>query len=71
MPGCHHTINSSSPAAYFRRLKMDSAAQLLRESEMRVADIRAAVGYDSPSKFSAAFKSVWGVCPADYRRTLQ
>ena len=50
---------------------MDSAAQLLRESEIRVADIGAAAGYDSPSKFSAAFKSVWGVCPADYRRTLQ
>ena len=38
---------------------------------MKVVDIGAAVGYDSPSKFSAAFKSAWGVSPADYRRRSQ
>lgn len=68
---CFKGVYGSSPAAYFRRLKMDYAAQLLRESEMKVADIGAAVGYDSPSKFSAAFKSAWGVSPAGYRRSLR
>ncbi len=68
---CFKGVYGSSPAAYFRRLKMDLAAQLLRESEMKVADIGAAVGYDSPSKFSAAFKSAWGVSPAGYRRSLR
>ncbi len=68
---CFKGVYGSSPAAYFRKLRMDRAAQLLRESEMRVSDVGTAVGYDSPSKFSAAFRSVWGVCPADYRRDVR
>lgn len=68
---CFKGVYGSSPAAYFRKLKMDRAAQLLAESDMKVADIGLAVGYDSPSKFSAAFKSAWNICPADYRRAAR
>lgn len=65
---CFKGVYGASPAAYMRRLRMDRAAQLLRETDLRVSDVGAAVGYESPSKFSAAFRSVWGVCPAEYRR---
>ena len=34
-----------------------------------MADIAQAVGYDSPSRFSAAFKETYGVLPREYRRT--
>ena len=48
---------------------MEQAARLLRETERSVADIAQAVGYDSPSRFSAAFKETYGVLPREYRRT--
>ena len=40
-----------------------------RETERSVADIAQAVGYDSPSRFSAAFKETYGVLPREYRRS--
>ncbi|MFR1637761.1 MAG: helix-turn-helix domain-containing protein [Eggerthellaceae bacterium] len=47
---------------------MERAAALLRETDLRVADIGLAVGYDSPSKFTAAFKAVIGQTPTVHRR---
>ena len=49
--------------------RMEQAARLLRETERSVADIAQAVGYDSPSRFSAAFKETYGVLPREYRRS--
>ncbi len=66
---CFKGVYGSSPAAYVRRVRMEHAAQLLRETSMRVSDVGGAVGYESPSKFSAAFKAAWGIPPAEYRRT--
>lgn len=66
---CFKGVYGSSPAAYVRRLRMERAAQLLRETAMRVSDVGCAVGYESPSKFSSAFKAAWGVPPAEYRRS--
>ncbi len=50
---------------------MEQAAKLLRETEMNVAEIARAVGYDSQSKFSAAFKSYFSILPTEYRRDAQ
>ena len=48
---------------------LEGTARLLRETERSVADIAQAVGYDSPSRFSAAFKETYGVLPREYRRS--
>ena len=56
------------PYAYLRTFRMERAAALLRETDLRVADIGLAVGYDSPSKFTAAFKAVIGQTPTVHRR---
>ena len=58
----------ASLAAHIKSHRMERAAQLLRETEQSVAEIARAVGYDSPSRFSAAFKGVFGVLPREYRR---
>ena len=47
---------------------MDMAAKMLRGTDMRVVDIATSVGYDSPSKFSAAFKAATGLAPSEYRQ---
>lgn len=60
-----------SIAAHIKRHRMDRAAQLLRETDWSVAQVARAVGYDSQSRFSAAFKSVYQALPREYRRKKQ
>lgn len=66
---CFRGVYGTSPAAYVRGLRMERAAQMLRETNLRAADVGVAVGYDSPSKFSAAFKAAHGMTPSAYRRS--
>ena len=44
------------------------AAALLHESDMSIAEIGRLVGYESQSKFTAAFKETYGELPTEYRR---
>ena len=54
--------------SYVRNYKLHHAATLLvQQPNMRIIDVAAKVGYDNPSKFSAAFKSVFGMTPIQYR----
>ena len=54
--------------SYMRVQKMHAAAQLLIHTEKTIAEIADAFGYSNTSKFSAAFQSVMGDTPGDYRR---
>ena len=47
---------------------MEQAAKMLKETDKSVAKIARAVGYDSQSKFTAAFKTYFKVLPKDYRK---
>lgn len=57
-----------SIAAHIKEHRMERAARLLRETDWSVAEVARAVGYDSQSRFTAAFKSVYRTLPRDYRR---
>ena len=55
-----------------RCFRMDQAGLLLRqEVQTSVAEIAGLVGYDSASKFAAAFREVKGKTPLEYRREGQ
>ncbi len=62
-------VYGETPYAYLKKYKMDIAAQRLAESDDSVLDIAAELGYSNASKFAAAFRSVYGMLPKDYRRT--
>ena len=47
---------------------MHEAARQLRETDRTVAEIAAAVGYESQGKFARVFREVLGVTPTEYRR---
>lgn len=53
--------------AYIVRRRVETAAQLLRYTDISVSDIAYKVGYDVPSSLSKAFKQQYGISPADYR----
>lgn len=69
MKACFKTVYGSPVNTYMRNYRMDRAAAFLRqEPEASVMEIAVRVGYDSSSKFAAAFKSVKGKTPMEYRK---
>lgn len=65
---CFKGVYGTPPYAHLRALRVERAAQMLRETSMCVADVGMSVGYDSPSKFTAAFRTLMGCTPTTYRR---
>ncbi|HUI62513.1 MAG TPA: AraC family transcriptional regulator [Steroidobacteraceae bacterium] len=55
------------PMQYLAMWRMHVAAQYLREGRGSLAQIGAAIGYDSESAFSRAFKRQFGVSPGGWR----
>ena len=53
---------------FLRGARMRRAAELLRDTELRVAEIAAQVGYENQSKFAAVFARQFGCPPLEYRR---
>ena len=51
---------------YLRQLRLERAAQLLREGRCNVTEAAVAVGYSSLSHFSKAFWEAYGCCPGLY-----
>lgn len=56
-----------SPLEYFIQLKIHYACQLLDQSNLRIKEIAAKVGYDDPYYFSRLFCRLMGVSPQKYR----
>ena len=57
-----------APFAMLRRLRLDEAARLLRETARPVVAVGLAVGYGSAGAFATAFKRHHGASPSAYRR---
>ncbi len=55
-------------AAHMKEHRMEQAAKLLRETSLSIAEIAGRIGYDSQSRFTAAFKEYFGKLPKNYRR---
>ncbi|MCR5478336.1 MAG: AraC family transcriptional regulator [Ruminococcus sp.] len=66
---CFSSIYGSPVYTYMKNYRLERAAYLLKTApSMKVADIAAAVGYESAGKFSAAFRKKTGSTPLDYRK---
>ena len=53
---------------YMKNLRIKRAGELLCKSGAKVSEIAASVGYENQSKFTAAFKDVYGMLPREYRK---
>ena len=56
-----------TPNAYIRKVRMEAAAQLLRESPRSVQEISAEVGILDANYFVKLFKQEFGQTPSAYR----
>lgn len=63
-------IYGCSPYEFLKRCRMEQAAQTLKLTKESIAEIANSVGYENPSKFSAAFFSVYGMTPVNYRKNV-
>ncbi|MEI6782349.1 MAG: AraC family transcriptional regulator [Verrucomicrobiota bacterium] len=59
-----------SPRDYLHLLRIHSACQLLRTSNLNVKEIAARLGYQDQFHFSRQFKAFQGASPSDYRESL-
>ena len=66
---CFKKVYGEPYFSYMRKYRMHQALHYLEESRRSIAEIAGLVGYDNPSKFSAAFCSVIGCTPRAYRNS--
>ncbi|MCE7001613.1 helix-turn-helix transcriptional regulator [Kibdelosporangium philippinense] len=60
-------VAGQPPLAYLAELRMQLAAQRLRDRQLSVSESAIASGYSSVSAFSTAFKRVTGKSPSQAR----
>lgn len=53
---------------YFRKKRMEKAAELLESTTLKVIEIANMVGYENQGKFAKVFAEVYGVPPLEFRR---
>lgn len=61
-------VYGNSIATHTREHRMEKAAALLVETQASISEIARAVGYESQSKFTAAFKEYHLLLPREYRK---
>lgn len=58
---------NKSPQEYLLSLRIEKAASLITDSELRISDISRSVGYTDPLLFSKTFKKIKGLSPSEFR----
>jgi len=52
-------------------VRLDKARRLLAETEHKIVEVAAMVGYESYKSFIRAFRDVMGVQPTEYRQRIK
>ncbi len=61
-------VYGMSIAAHMKQHRMEQAAILLKGGQTDIASVARAVGYESQSRFTAAFKEAYGCLPTEFRQ---
>ena len=59
-------LTGENPSVFFKRYKLNRAAQLLGERKYNVSEIADMTGFSTLSHFSTSFKKQFGVSPSEY-----
>ena len=62
------TVYGQSLTTHMKEHRMEKATELLHTTDLPLAEIASQVGYESQSKFSTAFKNIYGILPSEYRK---
>ena len=58
---------NESLGAHIQRVRIETAAHLLRYTKDTISDIAYKIGYETPSSFNKAFKKRFSISPQEYR----
>ncbi|MFT5724987.1 MAG: AraC-like DNA-binding protein [Bacteroidia bacterium] len=58
---------NESPAKYFKAKRLEKAAKLLKNTNLRVNEIAWDCGFENTAHFSASFRKLFGQTPKEYR----
>ncbi len=61
------SLYEESPQSLSARLRLERAAQLLRDTDMMISEVAAASGFDNCCSFARAFRARFGVPASRYR----
>lgn len=64
-------VYGTSLASHMKQHRMEKAAELLNDMDMSISQIALAVGYESQSRFTTAFKEAYDMLPTLYRKKLK
>ena len=59
-------LTGENPSVFFKRYKLNRAADLLKEGRHNMSEIAYMTGFNTLSHFSTSFKKQFGVPPSDY-----
>ncbi|MCD7899054.1 MAG: AraC family transcriptional regulator [Bacteroides sp.] len=57
--------------AFIVRTRIETAARLLRYTDMSIESIAYQIGYSAPSSLSKAFRQLYGISPNEYRNNIE
>ncbi len=60
-------ITDLTPSEFIRQVRLQHAEQLLRKSQLSVAEVAYKVGFNNPRYFSKYFKEMYGMMPSEYK----
>ena len=60
-----------SPAAYYRRLRLQTARRMVVDTRLRLQEIAIRTGFNSLSSFSRLFKNYYQQSPGECRKQAQ
>ncbi len=63
-------IYGQSIYAYLKEKRIHKTSEYLRETNYEIGKIAGFVGYDNASKFSSSFKSIMGINPGEYKKSV-
>nr|WP_262915858.1 hybrid sensor histidine kinase/response regulator transcription factor [Chitinophaga filiformis] len=60
-------LTGETPVEFIRSIKLNKAASLLENSDMKIAQIGYSVGFSTPNYFARAFKAKFNLLPSEYQ----
>ncbi len=60
-----------APLKYLKRIRMNTAKQLLQNDSLELVKVAEIVGFDDPKYFSRVFSEIHGLSPNTYRKSLR
>ena len=61
-------ITGCSPSEYIKAIRLEHAAQILKQSKQNISEVAYMVGFSDPKYFSNCFSEKFGVTPSQYAK---